>query len=81
MEPHSPFDFPLEDRNRFEPERFPPPRVGPEDAWQIPLIFRDLTDEDKRGIIASYYTSVSFLDRNVGRVLDALRRRDLDENT
>src|SRR6516162_497701 len=81
MEPHSPFDFPLEYRGRFAPSAFTPPRVGPEDAWQIPLIFRDLSEDDKRGIIASYYTSVAFLDWNVGRVLDALRQRGLDENT
>lgn len=81
QEPHSPFDFPVEDRALFDEKRFRPPRVGPEDAWQIPLIFRDLTDDDKRGIIAAYYTSVAFMDRNVGRVLDALRRLNLEENT
>ena len=81
QEPHSPFDFPLEDRGRFDPKQFPVPRVGPEDAWQIPKIFRDLTDDDKRGIIAAYYTSAAFLDRNVGRVLDALHRLGLDDNT
>jgi choline-sulfatase len=81
QEPHSPFDFPVEDRALFDEKRFQPPRVGPEDAWQIPLIFRDLTDEDKRGIVAAYYTSVAFLDRNVGRVLDALRRLNLDDIT
>ena len=58
-----------------------PPRVGPEDAWQIPLIFRDLTGNDKRGIIAAHYTSVAFLDRNVGRVLETLRRLNLEDNT
>ena len=81
QEPHSPFDFPVEDRALFHETRFEPPRVGPEDAWQIPLIFRDITGNDKRGIIAAYYTSVAFMDRNVGRVLDALRRLKLDENT
>ena len=81
QEPHSPFDFPIEDRDLFSPSRFDPPRVGPEDAWQIPKIFRDLSDDDKRGIIAAYYTSVAFLDRNVGRVLEALRRLRLDEDT
>ena len=81
QEPHSPFDFPVEDRALFDEARFQPPRVGPEDAWQIPLIFRDLTDGDKRGIIAAYYTSVAFLDRNVGRVLAALRRLNLEDNT
>ena len=81
MEPHSPFDFPVEYRGRFAPERFAVPRVGPEDAWQIPNIFRDLTDEEKRGIIAAYYTSVSFVDYNVGVILDRLHRLGLDENT
>jgi arylsulfatase A-like enzyme len=81
MEPHSPFDFPLEYRSRILPSQFTPPRIGPEDGWQIPLVFRDLSEEDKRGIIASYYTSVSFLDWNIGRVLDALRDPKLDQNT
>jgi arylsulfatase A-like enzyme len=81
QEPHSPFDFPLEDRARFDPARFGIPRVGPEDAWQIPLIFRELTDGEKRGINAAYYTSVAFLDRNVGRVLNALRRLKLQDDT
>lgn len=81
QEPHSPYDFPVEDRGRFNPAKFTVPRVGPEDAWQIPLIFRDLTDDEKRGIIAAYYTSVTFMDRNVGRVLDALRRLHLEEDT
>jgi len=81
QEPHSPFDFPVEDRNLFDAAGFPVPRVGPRDPWQIPRIFRDLDDGDKRGIIAAYYTSVAFLDRNVGRVLEALRRLRLDENT
>jgi arylsulfatase A-like enzyme len=81
QEPHSPFDFPVEDREHFDPRRFDVPRVGPEDAGQIPLIFRDLSAEDKQGIIAAYYTSVRFLDRNVGRALELLRKHRLEENT
>ncbi len=80
-EPHSPFDFPIDDRDRLQPSAFPPPRVGPEDPPQIPLIFRDLTDGEKRGIAAAYYTSVHFLDRNVGAVLDGLKQLGLEENT
>lgn len=81
MEPHSPYDFPLEDRGRYDPERFTPPVVGPQDGPQIPLIFRNLSDRDKRGIIASYYTSVEYVDRNVGRLLNALEQRGLDRDT
>jgi arylsulfatase A-like enzyme len=81
MEPHSPYDFPVEDRGRLKPAQFTVPRVGPEDGGQVPLIFRDLSDHDKRGINAAYYTSVGFLDRNVGRVLHELRRLNLEEET
>jgi choline-sulfatase len=81
QEPHSPYDFPIEDHNLFRASSFRVPRVGPEDAWQIPKIFRDLSNEDKQGIAASYYTSVAYLDRNIGRVLDALRRLNLEEDT
>ncbi|MBI3737155.1 sulfatase-like hydrolase/transferase, partial [Candidatus Sumerlaeota bacterium] len=54
-EPHSPFYFPVEYRGMFKPEDFIPPEIGPEDADQIPAIFRGLTPEQKRGIIAAYY--------------------------
>lgn len=81
QEPHSPFDFPVEDRSRPPMSRVQAPRAGPEDAWQVPLIFRGLSDEDKRGIQAAYLTSVMYLDRNIGRVLGALDRLGLAENT
>ncbi len=81
MEPHSPFDFPVEDRARYRPADFPAPKTGPRDAGQIPLIFRELSAADKSGIASSYYTSVRFLDRNVGVVLDRLRALDVDRNT
>lgn len=80
-EPHSPYHFPVEFRGRHQRSEFTLPQVGPEDASQIPVIFRDLTDDEKRGITASYYTSVEFLDRNIGRVLDALERSGHAENT
>ncbi len=71
-EPHSPFNFPIEDRGRFDPSQFAVPAVETADDWQIPAVFRSLTPREKQGIAAAYYTSVAFLDRNVGRVLDAL---------
>jgi arylsulfatase A-like enzyme len=80
-EPHSPYDFPIDDKDRYDAKTFEVPRVGPEDGGQVPLIFRDLTAEQKQGIIASYYTSVSFLDRNLGDVLAALEKLGLAENT
>jgi choline-sulfatase len=81
MEPHSPFDFSVEDRDVFDARRFTAPRVGEEDGEQVPLIFRDLTEEDKRGIAAACYTSTYFVDRNMGRVLDRLRALKLEQDT
>jgi len=81
LEPHSPYDFPFEDRDRIPASRFTPPRVGPEDAWQIPQIFRGLSNSEKQGIAAAYYTSVAYLDRNVGKVLHMLRQLNLEEST
>src|SRR5262249_20239441 len=52
-----------------------------DDGDFIPAIFRDLTEREKQGIAAAYYTSVEFLDRNLGRVLEALEIAELAENT
>ena len=71
-EPHSPFHFPIEYADRHQPASMRVPEVHQQDVEQIPACFRDLTPAQKQGIIAAYYTSVEFLDANVGRVLDAL---------
>lgn len=80
-EPHSPFHFPIEYKGLFDPSSFTPPRVGPQDGDQIPEIFRNLTEADKKNITASYYTSVAFLDKNIGRILDALDASGRKQNT
>ncbi len=80
-EPHSPFHFPVEYRNRHRPEEYPVPKPGPEDDWQIPAIFSPLSDREKQGIIAAYHTSVEFLDKNVGLVVDALKNSGRDRDT
>jgi choline-sulfatase len=80
-EPHSPFHFPAEFRGRHKPESIPVPKIGPEDAWHIPAVFRDVTPRETQGITAAYYTSVEFLDRNIGIVLAALEKLGLDRNT
>jgi choline-sulfatase len=80
-EPHSPYNFPIEYRGRHDPAEFAAPRPGPEDAGQIPLVFKDLSDEQKAGSIAAYYTSAEFLDHSIGRVLDALDRSGHADDT
>jgi len=80
-EPHSPFRFPVEFRGRHHPAEFDVPPVTGEDAPQVPAIFRELSPEEKQGIAAAYYTSVEFLDENVGRVLAALEASGQADNT
>ncbi len=80
-EPHSPYHYPVEYRGRHKPDEFPVYTPGPDDDDQIPAIFRDLTDAEKRGIQAAYYTSTEFMDSCVGVVLDALDRAGLADNT
>jgi choline-sulfatase len=72
-EPHSPFRFPIEYRGKYKVEQFTVPKLGAEDDAQVPTVFRDLNDGEKKGIIAAYYTSTAFMDKNIGLVLDALQ--------
>lgn len=80
-DPHSPFRFPREYAGRFRPEQFPSPSISEADRREQPLLFRSLTPDQVRGIQAAYYTSLSFVDHQVGRILDALDSSDLAANT
>ncbi len=78
---HSPFVYPIEFAGRYDPKVFEPPEPGPEDGAQIPLIFKDLTRQEKQGITAAYYTAAEYLDECVGRTLDGLEKSGEAENT
>ncbi len=80
-QPHSPFDFPVEYAGKYDPGEDALAANLAEDAPWIPAIFRDLTDADKRGIVAAYYSAVEYHDKNVGLVLDELKRLGLEEST
>lgn len=80
-EPHSPFNFPIEFAGKYHPDQMLLPEGSPEDDRWIPKVFKDLTEEDKRGIIASYYTSVEYLDTKIGLILRKLENLNLDKNT
>lgn len=71
-EPHSPFHFPIEYAGRIAPDKMAVPTVNADDEDRIPEIFRSLTAEEKQGIRAAYFSSVEFLDANVGRLMEAL---------
>jgi choline-sulfatase len=80
-EPHSPFPFPREWSGKFRPEDFPVRPVSGFDRLQQPSIFAHLTPEHVRGIQAAYYTSLSYVDSQIGRVLDALDASSLAGRT
>lgn len=80
-EPHSPFNFPIEFAGRHTASEMTLPTGSREDDMWVPEVFKGLTDDQKKGIIASYYTSVEYLDKNVGLVLDALDKAGLTEST
>jgi choline-sulfatase len=80
-EPHSPFRFPDDWPRRFSPVEFEVPPLDHTVRAEIPKIFQDITPAQTKGIQAAYYTSVSYLDAQVGRVLDELDASGLAENT
>jgi arylsulfatase A-like enzyme len=80
-EPHSPFKFPDDWPRRFSPDEFEVPSLKSTARADIPKIFQDITPAQAKGIQAAYYTSISYVDAQVGRVLDQLDESGLAENT
>jgi choline-sulfatase len=80
-EPHSPFHFPDGWNRRFRPEEFPDPPISERDRQEQPAIFASLTPDQIRGIQAAYYTSLSFVDAQVGRLIRGLDESKLASRT
>ncbi len=80
-EPHSPFKFPHEWKGRFRPDQFAAPMISDQDRIDQPKVFASLKADDYQGIQASYYTSMNFLDHQVGKVLDVLEASGLADDT
>lgn len=81
FEPHQPYYFPVEYTGKYQPEHMKLHAGSPEDDRWIPKKYQNLTDSEKRGIIASYYTSTEYMDKNLGIVLNALDEQGLSDNT
>jgi len=91
--PHMPLTAPkkywdLYDRSRIElPANFPRPPGGPRSDWDEVRRYGDcpltgpMPVDKAREIIHGYHASVTFVDVQVGRVLDELRRLALDRST
>lgn len=80
-EPHAPFNFPVEYANRYPAGQLKlPAGTAEDDRWE-PLVFKPLTEPDRRGIIQAYYTSTEYLDKNVGLILDKITALNLTNET
>jgi choline-sulfatase len=80
-EPHSPFRFPSQWQGRFRPEQFSVPAVSEQDRREQPAIFASLSPDEVRGIQAAYYSSLSFVDSQVGRLIHGLDELGLSSRT
>jgi len=80
-EPHHPFYFPREFENKYDPDIIELPNGSPEDDRWVPEKFKRLNDEEKKGIVAAYYTSTEYLDKNIGLVINAIDKADLEDET
>jgi len=85
--PHVPFVAPKEYFEQYPLDSIPAPpdpteslEAVPGAAYRKPL-FMGLTPLQQRLIIRAHYASISFMDAQVGRVLDALDQLDLAGNT
>ena len=86
--PHLPWVAPKRYFEMHDPAKIPLPKTPPDDLEDIPQIAltlrpqeQKMTDEEKRLAIRAYYACVSFMDAQVGVLLDALDRHKLLENT
>ena len=83
--PHCPFIAPAKYFDLYPLDRIPAPRAStsgaPPAAWFTTPPHWGLDERQQREAIRAYYASITFLDANVGRVLDALDRLKLTNDT
>ena len=73
--------FPVEYADSFATETLQLPQVSNTDAQIMPNYYKTLSDNDKKGIVAAYYTAVKFEDATVGTILKGLEDFGLAEKT
>ncbi len=86
--PHSPYDPPKRWMDHYASADIPRPFVGdwadryrPRNGPQNSIWHGDMGWEQVRASRQGYYGSVSFLDEQIGRILDTLEKRDMLDNT
>lgn len=90
VRPHVPLVAPKKYFDQYERAALIVPSVPEDDLDDVPGIIRNykrnsttygVTPELHKGLLQAYYASVSFMDEQVGRVLDALHEQGLADNT
>ncbi|WP_020530126.1 sulfatase [Flexithrix dorotheae] len=97
VRPHLPFSAPKKYWDYYDPEKLPLPEFeeDPEGTpkWAVkkggeicqfkpvPENNSPFSEELKRNLIHGYYASISYMDAQVGRVIEELKRLNLDKNT
>lgn len=90
--PHAPFTSPLEHWQRYRDEDIDMPAVGPlaeaqqdmQTRWLGQARHSDkyvITDDLVRNARHAYYGMISYIDDKVGRIMEAMRRTELDRET
>ena len=86
--PHTPYVAPTHHFKRYPLDKIKPVLEKPGDRDDIPIAAladrpkqRELTLAKRKEIIQAYYASISLMDAQVGRLLEALKRLKLDSNT
>jgi arylsulfatase A-like enzyme len=89
ISPHPPYYAPAPYATRYDPTGLHLPPAEPPDG-QKPPVYRqtaedmgtlDAPEPERRAALAHYYGMCSYLDDQVGRLTDYLRRHDLERNT
>jgi len=87
-EPHDPYVPPKQFLDMYDVANVPvsetlraEPVGKPELLKRMRAVWRDFSDDDWRRISACYWATITFLDSQVGRILDALRRTGQYDNT
>ncbi len=88
IRPHSPYDPPARWMKRYETAELPKPRAGswangfiPRNSDQPDIWHGQVPEAEAHNSRAAYYASISFVDEQIGRILETLEQRGLLDET
>ncbi|MEM1223540.1 MAG: sulfatase [Verrucomicrobiota bacterium] len=85
VRPHFPFVAPKAEFDVYPVEEMSVPEVSPEQIEKVPpqSLSKDLKigQEERQEILQAYYASITYMDRQVGRLLESVDQLGLRENT